>query len=107
MNPAKQLYRFLTACGGSWRNSLFISSREGTDHAGYLMAVDRDGQPIVLTVRQFQQASGEQIDPAECCGKLTEAGFGTLYAQYLLWRCPSAEERPLRRLSQETPMQIG
>nr|WP_325305090.1 hypothetical protein [uncultured Oscillibacter sp.] len=39
-----------------------------------------------------------QIDPAECCGQLTEAGFKTLYAQYLLWRCSSAKGHPLRQL---------
>ena len=89
-----QLYRFLSAGQGNWRNSVHIS----TESPGYLLSTDRDGRPIVIAVEQFQRLTGEDIDPAECCGQLTEAGFEALYAQYLLWRCPSAEEHPLRQL---------
>lgn len=94
---SKQLYLFLTACGGNWRNSVFISCREEQDAPGYLLAADRDGQPVIMAVQQFYQLTGVWIDPAECCGQLTEAGFEALYAQYLLWRCPSVEEHPLRK----------
>lgn len=89
-------YRFLSACQGNWRNSVYIS----TDGPGYLLSANRDGHPIVMTVEQFQQLSGEQIDPAECCGQLTGEGFKTLYAQYLLWRLPSADADPLLALTQ-------
>ncbi len=99
MNPfSGQLYTFLTTCGGNWRNTVYISCPGEKDDSGYLLAADRDGQPIILSVRQFYELTGVQIDPAECCGRLTEAGFKALYAQYLLWRCPSAEKHPLRWL---------
>ena len=97
----RQLYQFLTACGGNWRNTIHISCRGEKDDPGYLLAADRDGQPIILSVRQFYKLTGVQIDPAECCGQLTEAGFEALYAQYLLWRLPGTEEYPLRRLCEE------
>ena len=95
LSSAKQLYLFLTACSGNWRNTVHISCQEETDNPGYLLAADRDGQ-------QFYELMGEQIDPAECCGQLTEASFEALYAQYLLWRLPAAEEHPLRRLCEKT-----
>jgi len=53
-----------------------------------------------MAAEQFQQLIGERIDPAECCGQLAKEGFAALYAQYLLWRLPSAEQDPLRCLSQ-------
>ena len=89
-------YRFLSVCQGNWRNSVYLS----TDGPGYLLSTDRDGQPIVMPVEQFQRLTGEIIDPAECCGQLTDEGFRALYAQYLLWRMPSAEDDPLCFLSQ-------
>lgn len=93
---SKQLYVFLSGCAGNWRNSVFIVAK---DHPGYLLSADRDGMPVVMSVGQFQQLTGEQIDPTECCGQLTEASFSALYAQYLLWRLPGAEEDPLHYLS--------
>lgn len=98
MDTATQkLYILLSACAGNWHNAVFIAGGE-KDGPGYLLSADRDGRPIVMAVEQFRQLTGEAIDPAECCGQLTEAGFEALYAQYLLWRCPSAEEHPLRQL---------
>ena len=100
-SSAKQLYLFLSACSGNWRNSIYIRCQEEEDTPGYLLAAGRDGQPIILGVQQFYQLTGVWIDPAECCGQLAEAGFESLYAQYLLWRCVSTEEHPLRWLCGE------
>lgn len=91
----QRLYLFLAACQGNWRNSVYI-----TNAPGYLLSADRDGRPIVIAVEQFQQLTGEIIDPAECCGQLTADAFKALYAQYLLWQVPSAECDPLLFLSQ-------
>ena len=91
-------YRFPSVCQGSWRNSVYLS----TDGSGYLLSANRDGQPIVMPVEQFQQLAGEIIDSAECYGQLTDEGFRALYAQYLLWRMPSAEDDPLCFLSQSS-----
>lgn len=93
---SKQLYIFLSTCAGNWRNCVYISAGD----SDYLLSTDRDGQPIVISVEQFQQLSGENVDPAECCGQLSAEGFKILYAQYLLWHMPSAEDDPLRFLSQ-------
>lgn len=95
-NESHCLYQFLSACSGSWRNAVFISTK---NTFSYLLTADRDGQPLVMAVEDFQQFSGEQIDPGECCGQLTEEGFAALYARYLLWRLPSAQEHPLKYLS--------
>ncbi len=86
-----QFYAFLVACRGSWRNSLYIESQQAK-HPGHLLAFDRDGLPVLMAVDQFQQSSREQIDPAECIGRLTETDFKCLFAQYLLWKAPSQQE---------------
>lgn len=91
-----QLYSFLSACQGNWRNSVHISA----DGPGYLLSADQDGHPIIMAAERFQQLTGETIDPAECCGQLTAEAFKNLYAQYLLWQMPSAECDPLLFLSQ-------
>ncbi len=101
-SSTKQLYLFLTARSGNRRNTIHISCQGDMDSSGYLLAADRDGQPVILPVQRFYELTGEQIDPAECCGQLTKAGFESLYAQYLLWRLPAAEEHPLRRLCEKT-----
>lgn len=95
-SESRHLYIFLSACQGNWRNNVHIS----TEGPGYLSSLDRDGRPILMAVELLQQLIGEPIDPAECCGQLTAEGFKSLYAQYLLWRMPSAEDDPLRFLSQ-------
>ena len=69
----KQLYLFLVACSGNWRNSIYIKCQGEKDAPGYLLAADRDDQPVILAVQQFYQLTGTWIDPAECCGQLTEA----------------------------------
>ncbi len=97
-SSTKQLYLFLTACSGNWRNTVHISGQGETDNPGYLLAADQDGQPVILSVHQFYELTGVQIDPAECCGQLTEAGFEALYGKYLLWQCPSAEGHSLKQL---------
>lgn len=103
---AKQLYLFLTACGGNWRNSIYILCRDVQDSPGYLLTCDRDGQPVIMSVQQFSKLAGTIIDPAECCGQLTEACFETLYAQYLIWHCPSAGGHLLRQLCRESPASV-
>ena len=96
---AKHLYVFLSACAGNWRNAVLIAGA-APDAPGYLLSVDRDGRPILMAVEQLQRLTGEPIDPTECRGQLTEEGFKSLYARYLLWRMPSAEDDPLQFLSQ-------
>lgn len=84
MQPlARQLYRFLSACGGNWRNTISVSCPE--PEPGFLMAADRDGCPVIMEPESFYQMTGEQIDPAECCGQLTKDAFESIFAQYLLW----------------------
>lgn len=96
-SETQKFYCFLSACSGSWRNAVFIAA---PNTPGYLLTVDRDGRPLVMAAESFQQLSGEQIDPTECCGQLAKEGFASLYAQYLLWRVPSAEQDPLQYLSE-------
>lgn len=98
MNPlTKQFYRFLSSCGGSWRNSIYIACQEHP--SGYLLAADREGKPVIIAVEMFQQFAGELIDPAECRGRLTQDAFHDIYAQYLLWQFPDSSIDALAALS--------
>lgn len=100
----RQLYLFLAACGSNWRNTIFVTSRREPSHPGYLLAADHDGSPVIIKAADFHYMTGVWIDPAECCGQISEASFEAMYAQYLLWHTPFAEGNPLQTLSQEPPM---
>lgn len=89
-----QLYTFLTACSGNWRNTIYIHNQE-RNHADRLLAFDRDGAPVFMNADELQQVSGGQIDPSECCGQLTETGFKDLFAQHLLWQTSSPQDQPI------------
>ena len=54
-SSTKQLYLFLTACSGNWRNSIYIKCQGEKDAHGYLLAADQDGQPVIWAVQQFYQ----------------------------------------------------
>lgn len=92
----QQFSSFLFSCDGNWRNTLFI--RDRTPESGYMMTTDRDGMPLLMEVSTFNRLMGECVDPAECCGELALDVFESVYAKYLLWRCPSAQEHSLRSI---------
>lgn len=96
----RQLYLFLSACGGNWRNTLYISCQgHRADNPGYLLASDWDGKPVIMAVEQLRRHTGEPITPSECCGQLAESAFKDIYAQYLLWRFPEDGTDVLAALS--------
>lgn len=99
----KKLYLFLNACGGNWRNAIYIPCREKRNNPGYLLAADWNGQPVIMTIDQFCQLTDTLIDPNECCGLLTESAFESLFSQYLLWRTASDIKEPVLFLSRELP----
>lgn len=95
--PIQKIYNFLTVSRGNWRNSIYISGKDSPH--GFLLAPDRDGKPVIVEAGTLQQLSGEQIDPAECRGQLTESDFRDLFDLYLLWQFPNAETDVLMELS--------
>ena len=93
---ARRLYRFLSACGGNWRNTIHIVAQGG--HTGWLMAADRDGKPVIMAVEVFRELAQEQVNPSECRGHLTDAAFGDIFDRYILWQLPNADSRPAEAL---------
>lgn len=93
-----KLYAFLTACGGNWRNTVYISAQDGGN--GWLMAADCRGCPVIMPETVLCRAAGRQIDPDECRGQMSEGAFRDIFARYLLWQLPSADA-PLSQLEQQ------
>lgn len=91
------LYSFLTACSGNWRNTIHVNGK-CKESSGHLLAFDRDGKPVLMAVDQFHKLSGEQVDPTECLGRLSEPAFKDLFAQFLLWQAASPQEQALESL---------
>ena len=70
MYTAKHLYRFLTACSGNWRNSIYISS----DGPSYLLSADRDARPVIMSTERFQSltaASFPKMHSERCTHNIT------------------------------------
>ena len=97
MATIQELYLFLSACRGNWRNTIYISDPKGT--SGYLLAADRDGKPVIMPEERFQRLTGELIDHNECCGHLTQSAFEDVFAQLLLWKFPIDKPDILAELS--------
>ena len=90
MRPTeKQLYNFMTSCGGNWRNTLYVrgSERDG----GILLAFDRDARPALMTVAALREVSGELIEPEECRAAIDYSAFRDIFRQYFLWHAVSDE----------------
>ena len=97
---SKHLYVFLSACRGNWRNTIYIS--ESTGDSGYLLAIDRDGKPVIMPEEQFQKLIGESFDHSECRGHLTQSAFEDIFAQFLLWHFPEDSPDALADLNRSS-----
>lgn len=100
-----QFYFFLQAVHGNWRNALFIRCRGAIcpmahqpSCAGYLLAADADGQPLLLPARTVEQLSGDTVDPEECAAVLDCRSFRSAYAKFLEWHIASDTECPFLQL---------
>lgn len=98
------LYSFLHAVCGNWRNALYIGCRDcphGRERrcAGFLLAMDTGGRPILMPVELLRKVSDESIDVDECIATLGRGGFEALYGRLIEWTASSPDACPLLELS--------
>lgn len=103
-NNIPGLCAFLTACGGNWRNTIFISCQScpylsAPDCAGYLLAVDSVGRPVIVEAARFCQLSKLDIDSSECRGHLDRQAFEDVFARFLVWQVSASHQCPLKQLA--------
>lgn len=103
-----QLYSFLHAAYGSWHNAFFIGCRDcpyGRDPrcAGFLLAADAEGRPILMPVELLRQSSGEVVEVDECVTALDRRDFEMLYGRLIEWTVSSPGACPLLELSAQRP----
>ena len=103
-NQILQLYTFLQASSGNWRNAVWIECKsclyENLQCDGYLMTADRNGAPLVFSVVQFRQLTGDMPVKDECIAVLSEHAFEVLYSSWLLWHTDWKNGCCLRQLAQ-------
>lgn len=90
-NINTQLYRFLKATAGNWRNAIFIECKNCSHSrtrpcSGFLLVSDADGAPIILSAEWFWEQTGELVDKDECASVLNKAAFESAYSLWLKWR---------------------
>jgi len=86
-----ELYPFLQATSGNWRNAAYIQCKScpyGRSHlcAGFLLTVGADATPIIFPAELFHQQTGEYPDPTECTAILSRSAFENIYGLWLKWQ---------------------
>ena len=104
----RNLYELLFSCKGNWRNAIYVPCGPcphpcKVDGAGCLAAIRQDGTPLLVGVREFEEETGERIDPGECIGTLNKDAFSSLFSRYLIWEMTSSEQCPMEYLTDSSP----
>ena len=100
----RNLYELLFSCKGNWRNAIYVPCGScphpcKVDRSGCLAAIRQDGAPLLVGVREFEEETGERIDPGECVGTLSKDAFASLFSRYLIWEMSSSEQCPMEYLA--------
>lgn len=104
----RNLYELLFSCKGNWRNAIYVPCGPcphpcKVDCSGCLAAIRQDGAPLLVGVREFEEETGERIDPGECIGTLNKDAFSSLFSRYLTWEMSSSEQCPMEYLTDSLP----
>ena len=92
----RNLYELLFSCKGNWRNAIYVPCGP----CPHPCKVDRSG---CLGVREFEEETGERINPRECIGTLSKDAFSSLFSRYLTWEMSSSEQCPMEYLTDSSP----
>ena len=100
----RNLYELLFSRKGNWRNAIYVPCGPcphpcKVDRSGCLAAIRKDGAPLLVGVREFEEETGERIDPGECIGTLNKDAFSSLFSRYLIWEMTSSEQCPMEYLT--------
>lgn len=104
----RNLYELLFSCKGNWRNAIYVPCGPcphpcKVDRSGCLAAIRQDGTPLLVGIREFEEETGERIDPGECIGTLNKDAFSSLFSRYLIWEMTSSEQCPMEYLTDSSP----
>ena len=104
----RNLYELLFNCKGNWRNAIYVPCGPcphpcKVDRSGCLATIRQDGAPLLVGVREFEEETGERIDPGECIGTLSKGAFSSLFSRYLTWEMSSSEQCPMEYLTDSSP----
>ena len=104
----RNLYELLFSCKGNWRNAIYVPCGPcphpcKVDCSGCLAVIRQDGAPLLVGVREFEEETGERIDPDDCIGTLSKDAFSSLFSRYLIWEMTSSEQCPMEYLTDSSP----
>ena len=104
-NRQCQLYTFLKAAKGNWRNAIFVSCSspacpytKPSGREGFFLSADDLGQPLLVSVEVYRKCSGEPMCTDECCSAIPCQAFLSMYSEYLTWHLPASDSCPLDQL---------
>lgn len=100
---------FAVGCSGKWQNAIYISCGQCAHPCsircqGCLMTAAPTGEPLIISIRQYEQMTGHRIDPAQCAGTISRAAFESAFTRYLLWELAYAGQCPLNKLVEKVKL---
>lgn len=107
--PALQLYLFLQAVKGNWRNSIFIECNKcpygNLLCNGFLLAMDSEGKPLLISADEFRRNTTEEVQKNECLSVLRSSDFNALYSLWICWQVESSKECAIIQLIRKQTLQ--
>ena len=96
-NRACNIYAFLNAAQGNWRNSIFIECEQcayGCQKRchGFLLVPNFSGLPMFMPVSVIYNMTGILIDKSECIASMSRKELERLYSKYLEWNVGNPHE---------------
>ena len=97
------LLQFMSATKGNWRNAIFIecpicTQGKGEKCSGYLLTVNSDGSPLIVSANTIRKSTGISPDKDECQALFSRAQFETVFAHWLEWNVDSVNECALSQM---------
>lgn len=111
----RNLYELLFSCKGNWRNAIYVPCGPcphpcKVDRSGCLVAIRQDGAPLLVGVREFEEETGERIDPGDCIAAIgylhavqryfTEKSLHRYRFSTIAWRSMNSSLNTFRRQEQ-------
>jgi len=98
------IYSFLKACGGNWRNAIFLDCRQcvfGRSDCcpGFLLAIDADGKAVIIAVETLQKSMSETIDKVDCAAIVDIHAFERACSSWLIWQTDDSTCCPFLQLT--------
>jgi len=97
-NTSCNICDFLIATKGNWRNSIYINCGNNCKHTqevqcgGFLLAINAEGSPILVSASDLSEIIGMTVDKAECTVTIDRKSFESVFSSWIDWQADSTND---------------